>query len=308
MDFHAAASFHMRERLELPAKPEYAFPFPEDETEREMIQPGKVRRLAVITGASSGLGTEFARLAAADGFETLLIARRMDRLQALSSELKKKYDVEAHVLGLDLTEPGAPGRVMEALDAIGLVPDVLVNNAGFGACGSSLDMDPARLRRMLELNAGALTELSLRIGREMRDMGRGRIMNVASTAAFQACPYLGVYGATKAYVLSFTEALAEELRGTAVTATAFCPGPTRTEFGDAAGLAKENAFDLCELESAERPADAAARTGWEGMMAGRRIVIDGWGNRVIARLAWALPRGIVSRLAAFVLKRLKTES
>ena len=161
---------------------------------------------------------------------------------------------------------------------------------------------------MLELNAGALTELSLRIGREMRDMGRGRIMNVASTAAFQACPYLGVYGATKAYVLSFTEALAEELRGTAVTATAFCPGPTRTEFGDAAGLAKENAFDLCELESAERPADAAARTGWEGTMAGRRIVIDGWGNRVIARLAWALPRGIVSRLAAFVLKRLKTES
>lgn len=161
---------------------------------------------------------------------------------------------------------------------------------------------------MLELNAGALTELSLRIGREMRDMGRGRIMNVASTAAFQACPYLGVYGATKAYVLSFTEALAEELRGTAVAATAFCPGPTRTEFGDAAGLAKENAFDLCDLESAERPADAAARTGWEGMKSGRRVVIDGWTNRLIARFAWALPRGIVSRLAAFILKRLKTES
>ena len=106
-------------------------------------------------------------------------------------------------------------------------------------------------------------------------------MNVASTAAFQACPYLGVYGATKAYVLSFTEALAEELRGTAVAATAFCPGPTRTEFGDAAGLAKENA---------------------------RRVVIDGWTNRLIARFAWALPRGIVSRLAAFILKRLKTES
>lgn len=273
-----------------------------------MAQTIKERRLAVITGASSGFGTEFARLAAAEGFETLLIARRVDRLQALADELKEKYGVEAHVLGLDLTEPEAPQRVMEAIDAIGLVPEVLVNNAGFGAFGPALDMDPAGLRRMLELNAGALTELSLRVGREMRDMGRGRIMNVASTAAFQACPYLGVYGATKAYVLSFTEALAEELRGTAVAATAFCPGPTRTEFGDAAGLAKENAFDLCDLESAERLADAAARTGWEGMKRGRRVVIDGWTNRLIARFAWALPRGIVSRLAAFILKRLKTES
>ncbi len=156
-----------------------------------MTQKLKVRRLAVITGASSGLGTEFARLAAADGFETLLIARRVDRLEALAGELKEKYGVDAHVLGLDLTEPGAPGRVMEALDAIGLVPEVLVNNAGFGAFGPALDMDPARLRRMLELNAGALTDLSLCIGREMRDMGRGRIMNVASTAAFQCCPISG---------------------------------------------------------------------------------------------------------------------
>lgn len=275
---------------------------------REMAQTTKARRLAVITGASSGLGTEFARLAAAEGFETLLIARRVDRLHAVASELEEKYGTRAHVLGLDLTEPDAPERVMEAIDAIGMVPEVLVNNAGFGAFGPALDMDPARLRRMLELNAGALTELSLRVGRKMRDMGRGRIMNVASTAAFQACPYLGVYGATKAFVLSFTEALAEELRGTAVAATAFCPGPTRTEFGDAAGLAKENAFDLCDLESAERPADIAARTGWEGMMRGKRVVIDGWTNRLIARFAWALPRGIVSRLAAFILKRLKTES
>ena len=273
-----------------------------------MAQTTKARRLAVITGASSGLGTEFARLAAAEGFETLLIARRVDRLHAVASELEEKYGTRAHVLGLDLTEPDAPERVMEAIDAIGMVPEVLVNNASFGAFGPALDMDPARLRRMLELNAGALTELSLRVGRKMRDMGRGRIMNVASTAAFQACPYLGVYGATKAFVLSFTEALAEELRGTAVAATAFCPGPTRTEFGDAAGLAKENAFDLCDLESAERPADIAARTGWEGMMRGKRVVIDGWTNRLIARFAWALPRGIVSRLAAFILKRLKTES
>ena len=273
-----------------------------------MAQTTKARRLAVITGASSGLGTEFARLAAAEGFETLLITRRVDRLHAVASELEEKYGTRAHVLGLDLTEPDASERVMEAIDAIGMVPEVLVNNAGFGAFGPALDMDPARLRRMLELNAGALTELSLRVGRKMRDMGRGRIMNVASTAAFQACPYLGVYGATKAFVLSFTEALAEELRGTAVAATVFCPGPTRTEFGDAAGLAKENAFDLCDLESAERPADIAARTGWEGMMRGKRVVIDGWTNRLIARVAWALPRGIVSRLAAFILKRLKTES
>lgn len=273
-----------------------------------MAQMKEVRRLAVITGASSGLGLEFARLAAAEGFETLIIARRRERLEALARELHEAHGRKAHVLELDLALPEAPERVVKEIEAIGLVPEVLVNNAGFGAFGPALDMDPARLRRMLELNAGALTELSLRIGREMRNMGRGRIMNVASTAAFQACPYLGVYGATKAFVLSFTEALAEELRETEVTATAFCPGPTRTEFGDAAGLAHENAFDLCDLESAERPADVVARTGWEGMKAGRRVVVDGLLNRLIARAAWALPRGLVSRLAASILKRLRNAS
>lgn len=263
--------------------------------------------VALVTGASSGLGVEFARLAAADGFRVILTARRRERLEALAQELEAKTARPMLTLPLDLSDPGAPDEILALLDELNCVPEVLVNNAGFGAFGPAVDMDAERIGRMIDLNVRALTVLSIRVGREMRDCGRGRILNVASTAAFQPCPFMGVYGATKAYVRFFTEALAEELRGTPVTATAFCPGPTATEFGAAAGLAAEGALDLCDLEKAERSAADAACTGWAAMKAGRVVVIDGWVNRLIARVVWAAPEPLVRLLAGRLLGRLRTE-
>ncbi|WP_443744260.1 SDR family NAD(P)-dependent oxidoreductase [Sutterella sp.] len=263
--------------------------------------------VALVTGASSGLGAEFARLAAADGFRVILTARRRERLDALAEELERQTSRPMLALPLDLSDPDAPDEILSLLSELNVVPEVLVNNAGFGAFGPMVEMDPERTGRMIDLNVRALTELSIRIGREMRDCGCGRILNVASTASYQPCPFMGVYGATKAYVRSFTEALAEELRGTSVTATAFSPGPTATEFGAAAGLAAEGALDLFDLEKAERSAADAARTGWIAMKAGRAVVIDGWVNRLIARVVWATPEPLVRLLAGRLLGRLKTE-
>lgn len=268
-------------------------------------RPQEAPPLAVVTGASSGIGEAFARVAAEEGFATLLIARRAGRLEALARELASRFGVPSRALALDLAAPGAPARVMAALEEAGAVPAVLVNNAGFGAVGDSVELDPAALRRMIDLNAGALTELAVRIGREMRDAGRGRILNVASTAAFQSCPHLGVYGATKAFVLSFSESLAEELRGTGVTVTALCPGPTATEFGFVAGLADDAPMEGVDLAKLERSAEAVARTGWRAMRSGRTVVIDGAGNAVLAHLAALLPRALVRRIAGAALGRLR---
>lgn len=153
---------------------------------------------------------------------------------------------------------------------------------------------------MIRLNVMALTSLSLRMARRMKREGRGRIMNVASTAAFQPCPYLGVYGATKSYVLSFTESLAEELKGSGVTVTAFCPGPTRTQFGVTAGLSQESPFDRLSADP-----ERVAETGFKGMMAGRVVVLDGAANRFGAFMTRFLPRCLVRRIAGGILAKLK---
>lgn len=166
--------------------------------------PDHIQPLAVITGASSGIGRELAKLAAQKGYRLLLIARNMRALEVLSRDLR----TETHLLALDLTAAGAVDQISSWLSDRQIVPEIFINNAGFGAFGPASDMDEAMLKKMIRLNVMALTSLSLRMARRMKREGRGRIMNVASTAAFQPCPYLGVYGATKSYVLSFTESLA----------------------------------------------------------------------------------------------------
>lgn len=171
--------------------------------------PDHIQPLAVITGASSGIGRELAKLAAQKGYRLLLIARNMRALEVLSRDLR----TETHLLALDLTAAGAVDQISSWLSDRQIVPEIFINNAGFGAFGPASDMDEAMLKKMIRLNVMALTSLSLRMARRMKREGRGRIMNVASTAAFQPCPYLGVYGATKSYVLSFTESLAERAQG-----------------------------------------------------------------------------------------------
>ena len=244
--------------------------------------PDHIQPLAVITGASSGIGRELAKLAAQKGYRLLLIARNMRALEVLSRDLR----TETHLLALDLISSWLSDRQ--------IVPEIFINNAGFGAFGPASDMDEAMLKKMIRLNVMALTSLSLRMARRMKREGRGRIMNVASTAAFQPCPYLGVYG------LSFTESLAEELKGSGVTVTAFCPGPTRTQFGVTAGLSQESPFDRLSADP-----ERVAETGFKGMMAGRVVVLDGATNRFGAFMTRFLPRCLVRRIAGGMLAKLK---
>lgn len=257
----------------------------------EHLQP-----LAVITGASSGIGREFAKIAAQRGYRVLLIARNLRALEVVSRDLR----TETHLLALDLTAAGAVDQISGWLADRSIVPEIFINNAGFGAFGPAAEMDEAMLKKMIRLNVMALTSLSLRMARHMMRAGGGRIMNVASTAAFQPCPYLGVYGATKSYVLSFTESLAEELKGTGVTATAFCPGPTRTQFGINAGLKEDSPFDRLSADAAK-----VALTGFDAMTAGRPVVIDGFTNRLGAFMTRLLPRCAVRRIASNLLQKME---
>ena len=213
------------------------------------------RPVALITGASAGLGVEFARQLAKRGSRLVLAARREDRLEALAAELGN-----ARAVATDLAEPGSTGRLMADIEAAGEHVELLVNNAGFGLKGRFAGLDAARQRQMIDLNIGALTDLCRAVAPGMIERKAGGILNVASTAAFQPGPGMAVYFATKAYVLSFTEALHEELKPHGIHVTALCPGPTRTEFGAVAGFGDNGAFDRYSADAA-----SVVRAGLEGL-------------------------------------------
>ena len=261
-----------------------------------MTTDESLKPLAVITGASSGLGREFAKLAAQSGYRVLLVARNLHALEVVSRDLR----TETHLLQLDLTAAGAVDQISSWLSDRHIVPAIVINNAGFGAFGETIDMDEAMIKKMIRLNIMALTSLSLRMSRRMVRQGRGRIMNVASTAAFQPCPHMGVYGATKAYVLSLTESMAEELKGSGVTATAYCPGPTRTNFGINAGLVADSPFDMFAADAV-----SVAKFGWQAMMQGRPVAVHGFKNRCGTLLSRFLPRGVVRRIVAKMLVKMQ---
>lgn len=255
---------------------------------------------ALITGASSGLGREFAVIAAQNGFTPVLCARREDALEDTATLVKSKTGIKALVRPADLSVSFSVRALAdELLDQFG-APAIVINNAGFGSFHPILEEDDALCERMIALNALAPVLLSQRLGRAMRDAGGGRILNVASTAAFQPCPHLGVYGATKAFLLSVSEALAEELRGTNVTVTALCPGPTRTNFGTAAGLEADSPFDRYAAD-----AQAVAQFGWDAMMHGKPVAIEGLLNRLVAVIAQISPRGVTRRIAGKLLAKMK---
>ncbi len=252
---------------------------------------------AVVTGASSGLGLEMAKGLSARGYEVLLVARNRAALEALKQTLPNP----AWVLVADLTQREAIDELFSWLSRYKRTPEVCINNAGFGAFGRSIDKSADLLADMIALNVTALTLLSQGAAQRMLASERaGYIMNVASTAAFQACPYLGVYGATKAYVLSFSESLAEELATSRVSVTAFCPGPTRTRFGLNAGLLADSPFDRASANAAD-----VAVYGLEAMFERRPIAIEGRLNRISALLSKWLPRRTVRRLSAKLLKRMQ---
>ena len=190
---------------------------------------------AIITGASSGLGAEFARILAARGANLVLVARRAERLAELATDIRSKHGVEVHTIALDLTELGATDALVAAVRERGLSIDTVINNAGFGMRGAVVDANAARLDEQVRLNVGAVVSITRAFLPEMVASGRGALVNVASTAAFVPVPLMAVYGATKAFVLSFTEAVAFETRDSSLRVTAICPGATRTEFFDVVG-------------------------------------------------------------------------
>lgn len=242
---------------------------------------------ALVTGASSGIGRELARLLAADGHRLTLVARSGDQLEQLAAELGG-----ADVVAADLATSAGVTQVVERVAEV----DLLVNNAGYGDWGRFADSDLDKQLGMVDLNVRALTHLTHAYLPGMLGRGHGRVLNVASTAAFQPGPLMAVYYATKAYVLSFTEALAEEVRGSGVTVTALCPGPTASGFQSAAALEESRLVAGRTLPSAE----SVARKGYTGWMRGRAVVVTGLGNKVMAAAPRVTPRPVVRRLVARV--------
>ncbi|CAA9573684.1 MAG: 3-oxoacyl-[acyl-carrier protein] reductase [uncultured Thermomicrobiales bacterium] len=247
---------------------------------------------ALVTGASSGIGRELASLLARDGHPLVLVARRREELDRVAGELGGRHGVAVETIGADLSESEAVGRVVDELERRGIAVETLVNNAGFGAYGPFAEGDTERELAMVRLNVEAVTHLTRRLLPGMIERRRGRVLNVASTAAFQPGPLMAVYFATKAYVLSFSEALAEEVRGTGVTVTALCPGPTATEFGDRAGLETSKLFQ----RGVVMEASTVAAIGYAGMRAGKTLVIPGAHNWLLAESVRFAPRAAVTRL------------
>lgn len=245
------------------------------------------RPATLITGASAGLGVEFARQCARRGDEVVLVARRADRLQNLAAEIGN-----AHVISADLTGKGAATRVVGEVIARGMWVRTLINNAGFGLRGRFDELPLARQLEMIDLNIRALTNLSFVVINDMVLKGGGSILNVASTASFQPGPKMAVYFATKAFVLSFTEALHEEWKDRGLKVSALCPGPTRTEFGEVAGIKTLGQFDRLAME-----AEPVVRAGLEGLERNQAVVIPGAFNKAGAWSTRLAPRSVVRRIA-----------
>jgi uncharacterized protein len=249
-------------------------------------------KTALITGASFGIGMEFARIFAREGYNLVLVARNADRLRQLASELEKTHSTRSLILAVDLTEPGAPAYVLDQTTRADIQVDVLVNNAGFGQYGLFADNDLEECLRQIQLNVTTLTHLTRLYLPAMMERQSGGILNVASTAAFQPGPLMAVYFATKAYVLHFSEALANELRGSGITVTCLCPGATATEFHKRA-----NATGMRLLNFGTMDARTVAEDGYRAMLAGKPVVISGFKNWLLAQSVRFSPRRLVTAIA-----------
>jgi short-subunit dehydrogenase len=259
-----------------------------------------MNKTALITGASAGLGAEYAWLFARDGHDVVLVARRKDKLDALSEEIKAKHPaVQAHVLQEDLGDADAPERIAKELARRGIEIEYLVNNAGFGSNGAFAELDPKRELEMIAVNVVALTYLTRLMLPPMIARKSGRVLNIGSTAGFQPGPYMAVYYASKAFVNSFTEALSVELQGTGVAATVSCPGPTSTEFAQVAGNEKSRLFQ----QAAAMGAREVAEHGYHAMMRGETLAIPGFKNKMLLQSLRIAPRGIVRGLAGTMNKQ-----
>ncbi|WP_026576118.1 SDR family NAD(P)-dependent oxidoreductase [Bacillus sp. UNC438CL73TsuS30] len=250
-----------------------------------------MNRTALITGATSGLGYEFVKLFAADGYNLVLVARNQQKLE----EIKHTFThIEVTVIAKDLSLPGAANEVFQEVEKKGIHIDALINNAGFGLMGNFDDLNLQKQSKMIQLNITALTELTYYFLPSLKQRNKGRILNVASTAAFQPGPLMAVYYASKAFVLSFSEALVEELKGSSVTVTTLCPGATKTNFGSVASVEGTKMF------SRAMSSKIVAQQGYQAMMRGKRVIITGGLNKAGALAAKFLPRSLGAKIAMYV--------
>lgn len=257
------------------------------------------RETALITGASTGIGLDLARLAARD-FDLIIIARDKAKLEQVAAQLEDQHGSRVHVVPADLAHADAPARIFAEIGQRGLRVDVLINNAGFGAYGAFADTNAQTQLEMIQVNVTAVTHLTRLALPGMLERRHGRIMNVASTAGFQPGPLMAVYYATKAYVISFSEAIANELKGSGVTVTCLCPGATETEFAKRADMGESRLFKLGAMRSAN-----VARAGYEGMLQGKTLIIPGLKNRVLAQSVRFTPRKMVTAIARSLQEKVK---
>ncbi|WP_407541363.1 SDR family oxidoreductase [Deinococcus radiomollis] len=257
-------------------------------------RPGPVPRpTALVTGASGGIGEALAVQLAGRGVNLILVARTESKLQALAETLRRQHGVRADVVALDLADKTAPQQLHEAVDALGLQADFLINNAGFASFGEFHALPLAEQLDMLQVNIVTLTELTHRFLPGMVSRGRGRVLNVASTAAFMPGPLMAVYYASKAYVLSFSEALDEELRGTGVSVTALCPGPVETGFQARAQMEDSRLLSSAVNRVTMLSVEEVAKQGLDAMFRGRSAHVAGLGNRLLTWMPRFMPRRLV---------------
>jgi hypothetical protein len=253
--------------------------------------PSDAHATALITGASSGIGRSLARLFARDGYHLALVARRVDALQEIAAELTTAHGVMVKSYAVDLASPDGARVLHAALDAEDIAVDVLVNNAGVGMQGAFSALPVERQLEMIRLNVMTLTELTGRLLPGMLQRGRGGVLNVGSTAGFQPGPFMAVYYATKAYVVSFSEALAEELSGSELRVSCLAPGPTATGFAAEAGVT-----DIALFKGDVMDVEEVARIGYDGWKAGKALVIAGRRNRIRAFVVRLAPRALVRKI------------
>lgn len=254
------------------------------------LPPPSPGSTCLVTGASSGIGAALARGLARRDHGVTLVARRKERLNELAEELAEEHGVRAEVVAADVSDDKGRAQLMRAVEELGLTVEVLMNNAGFGSGGAFVELDGDRETEMVRTNVEAVVGLSNAYAPQMVERGQGAILNVASLIAFQPVPYQATYGASKAFVLSFSDALHEELRGTGVTVTAVCPGPVRTEFGESGGFggADDRIPGFLWLDAEKVAGDAL-----DGLEKGERVVVPGPINQVAALYGQHLPRALL---------------
>ena len=255
---------------------------------------------ALITGASSGIGEAFANALAAQGFDLILVARSEDKLTSLAKQLTELHSRRVEVVTADLTHAGSAAKIHTAAQALGLPVDLLVNNAGFGSAGAFHKLEAAREREEVLLNAAAVVDMTHAFLPAMLDKGRGGIINVASMAAFQPLPFMSVYAATKAFVLSFSQGLRAELRGKGVKVLAVCPGPVDTPFFEATGNTK---LRKTVPKATMMTAEGVVAASLKAFRAGRSIVVPGMANKLLATGTRLMPRDALAAMTAMVMRR-----